>query len=262
MTLAFDVESIRRDFPALHQEIDGKPLVYLDNGATAQKPQSVIDAVRHYYERDNANVHRGVHRLSQRATEAYENTRVVVQRHLNAAESHEIIFTKGTTDAINLVAHSFGRDRLKAGDEVLISTMEHHSNIVPWQMLCEEKGAKLRVVPMNQKGELLLDEYERMLSERTKIVALNHVSNALGTINPVREMIAQAHAVGAVALLDGAQAAPHMRVDVRDLDADFYALSGHKLFGPNGIGVLYGKRELLEQMPPYQGGGDMIAYVT
>lgn len=257
-----DVARIRQDFPALHQLVHGKPLAYLDNAASAQTPTQVIDAIRGFYERDRANVHRGVHELSQRATNSYEQARVKVQRFLNAAQLEEIIYVRGATEGINLVASSWGQANIKAGDEILVSALEHHSNIVPWQMLCERTGAKLRVIPMNQQGELLQDEYVAMLSERVKLVAVNHVSNALGTINPIKQMIAQAHAVGAVAMIDGAQATPHMKVDVRDLDADFYCFSGHKVYGPTGIGALYGKRALLEAMPPYQGGGDMIAYVS
>lgn len=261
-TATLDVARIRQDFPALDQLVHGKPLAYLDNAASAQTPVQVIDAIRGFYERDRANVHRGVHELSQRATNSYEQARVKVQRFLNAAELEEIIYVRGATEGINLVASSWGQANVKAGDEILVSALEHHSNIVPWQMLCERTGAKLRVIPMNQQGELLLDEYAALLNERVKLVAVNHVSNALGTINPIKRMIAQAHAVGAVAMIDGAQATPHMKVDVRDLDADFYAFSGHKVYGPTGIGALYGKRALLEAMPPYQGGGDMIAYVS
>ena len=257
-----DPEVLRRDFPILHQEVHGKPLVYLDNAATTQKPQSVIDALVHYYEHDNANVHRGVHELSQRATNDYEDARVVVRNFLGAAASEEIIYTRGTTESINLVTASWGRANVGTGDEVLISAMEHHSNIVPWQLLCEEKGAKLKVVPINDDGEFLFDEYEKLLSDRTKIVAVNHVSNALGSINPVREIIKLAHERGALALIDGAQAVAHMEVDVQALDCDFYAFSSHKIFGPTGVGILYGKQALLEAMPPCEGGGDMIKYVT
>jgi cysteine desulfurase/selenocysteine lyase len=258
----FDVQRVREDFPILKQRINGKPLVYLDNAATSQKPQVVIDAITKYYTWENSNIHRGVHFLSTNATLSYENARTKVQKYINAQHSHEIIFVRGTTEGINLVAHSFGRKNLRQGDEVLISAMEHHSNIVPWQILCEEKGAKLRIIPMNDNGELLLDEYEKLLSERTKIVAINHISNALGTINPVKWMIERAHQRGIPVLIDGAQAAPHIRIDVQHLDADFYVFSGHKMFGPTGIGVLYGKSELLGAMPPYQGGGDMIKSVT
>ncbi len=259
---ALDIERIRADFPALHQEVNGKPLVYLDNAATTQKPQVVIDAVRTFYERDCSNVHRGVHRLSQRATVAYEQARTTVKNHLGANDSREIVFTRSTTEGINLVASSFVRSRLEPGDEVLISTMEHHSNIVPWQILCEERGAKLVVIPIDDDGDILLSEYERLLSERTRMVGVVHVSNALGTVNPVREMIAMAHAKGVPVLIDGAQAVPHLAVDVRDLDCDFYVFSAHKVYGPTGIGALYGKREHLLEMAPYQGGGDMILSVT
>jgi cysteine desulfurase/selenocysteine lyase len=258
----YDVEKIRADFPILHRKVHGHELVYLDNAATSQKPQSVIDALVRYYEGENANIHRGVHYLSQIATEEFEAGRAAVQRFLNAASASEIIFTRGTTEAINLVAQTWGRAHVSAGDEVLITAMEHHSNIVPWQMLCKEKGAKLRVVPMNDAGELLLDEYEKLLGPKTRIVGLAHVSNALGTVNPVKRMIAAAHARNIPVLVDGAQAAPHIAVDVQDLDCDFYAISGHKMYGPTGIGVLYGKAALLDAMPPYQGGGDMISSVT
>ncbi len=257
-----DTAALRKDFPALEQQVHGKPLAYLDNAATSQTPLAVINAIRKFYLEDCANVHRGVHELSQRATDDYENARVEVQRFLGAADSSEIIYTRGTTESINLVAHSYGRAHVQAGDEVLISAIEHHSNIVPWQMLCEERGAKLRVIPINQAGELLMDEYEKLLTERTRIVAVTHVSNALGTINPLKRIIELAHAHGIPVLVDGAQAVPHMKVNVRELDCDFYALSGHKMFGPTGIGILYGKRALLQAMPPYQGGGDMIASVT
>jgi cysteine desulfurase/selenocysteine lyase len=257
-----DAASLRKDFPALSQSVHGKPLVYLDNAATAQTPLAVIDAIRKFYLQDCSNVHRGVHELSQRATDDYENARVEVQKFLGAADSSEIIYTRGTTEAINLVAHSYGRKNVQSGDEVLISAIEHHSNIVPWQMLCDERGAKLRVAPINNAGELLMDEFEKLLNDRTRIVAVTHVSNALGTINPVKHIIELAHQRGIPVLLDGAQAVPHMKVNVRELDCDFYALSGHKMFGPTGIGILYGKRDLLKEMPPYQGGGDMIASVT
>ncbi|MGA8162471.1 MAG: cysteine desulfurase [Acidobacteriaceae bacterium] len=258
----FEMEKIRADFPILQSKVHGHPLVYLDNAATSQKPQSVIDALVRYYEGENANIHRGVHYLSQIATEEFEAGRRTVQRFVNAADASEIIFTRGTTEAINLVAQTYGRAHVGAGDEVLITAMEHHSNIVPWQLLCEEKGARLRVVPMNDAGELLLDEYEKLLGPKTRIVGLAHVSNALGTVNPVKRMIAAAHARGIPVLVDGAQAVPHIAVDVRDLDCDFYAFSGHKMYGPTGIGVLYGKAALLDAMPPYQGGGDMISSVT
>ncbi len=260
--LAFDVRAIRADFPILGQTVHGRPLVYLDNAATAQKPRAVIDAITNYYLRDNANIHRGLHTLSERATAAYEEARAGVRRFLNAAEDREILFVRGTTEGINLVAQSYGRSRLGTGDEVLITAMEHHSNIVPWQVLCEEKGAALRVAPINERGELLLDEFERLVGPRTRLVAVAHLSNTLGTINPVRRIVEIAHARGVPVLVDGAQAVPHLRVDVRALGCDFYALSGHKLFGPTGIGVLYGRADLLEAMPPYQTGGDMIASVT
>jgi cysteine desulfurase / selenocysteine lyase len=258
----FDVERVRQDFPVLDQKVHGKPLVYLDNAATTQKPLAVIDAIQHYYQRDNSNIHRGVHALSERATEHYEKVRGRAQRFLNAAESKEIIFVRGTTEAINLVAQTYGRKNVGRGDEVLITAMEHHSNIVPWQMLCEEKGARLRVTPINDPGELLMDDFRNLLGPKTKIVAVSHLSNALGTINPIGEIVRLAHARNVPVLVDGAQAAPRMTVDVRDLDCDFYAISGHKMYGPTGIGVLYGKAELLEAMPPYQGGGDMIASVS
>jgi cysteine desulfurase/selenocysteine lyase len=262
VSVAFDVERIREDFPVLKQKIHGKPLVYLDNAATAQKPQAVIDAIVHFYEVDCANIHRGVHELSQRSTAKYEETRNKVKRFLHARSTHEIIFVRGTTEGINLVTHSWGRHNVKADDEVIIAGLEHHSNIVPWQILCEENGAKLRVIPINDRGELILEEYEKLLNPRTRMVAIGHVSNALGTINPVRQIIEMAHKAGALTLVDGAQATPHMKVDVQALDADFYAFSGHKVVGPTGIGVLYGKAKLLNAMPPYQGGGDMIRTVT
>ncbi len=258
----FDVEGIRKDFPILHTKVHGHPLVYLDNAATSQKPQSVIGALVRYYEGENANIHRGVHYLSQIATEEFEKARETVRAFVNAAQASEIIFTRGTTEAINLVAQTYGRAHVGSGDEVLITAMEHHSNIVPWQMLCEEKGAKLRVGPINDAGELLLEEFEKQLGPRTKVVAVAHVSNALGTINPLKRMVAMAHARGIPVLVDGAQAVPHLAVDVQDLGADFYAFSGHKMYGPTGIGVLYGKHALLDAMPPYQGGGDMISSVT
>jgi cysteine desulfurase/selenocysteine lyase len=259
---AFDVATRRADFPLLATRVHGKPLVYLDNAATSQKPRAVIEAITRYYETSNANVHRGVYWLSEHATAAYEGAREKARAFLNAREAREVIFVRSTTEGINLVASSFGRTNLRAGDEVLVSAMEHHSNIVPWQLICEERGATLRVIPMNHAGELLPDEVERRLTERTKIVALVHVSNSLGTINPVREVVALAHARGIPVLVDGAQAAPHMPVDVQALDCDFYTVSGHKMFGPTGIGVLYGKAARLEAMPPYQGGGDMIRSVT
>ena len=262
MPSGFDAEKVRADFPILQQQVNGKPLVYLDNGATSQKPQSVIDELVRYYTTENANVHRGVHTLSQQATDSYEGARAKLRGLLNAADDHEIIFTRGTTDSINTVAQSYGRQNIGHGDEIIVSNMEHHSNIVPWQMLCEEKGAVLRVVPIDDTGELLMDEYERMLSPRTKLVSITHVSNALGTILPVEQIVGMAHAHGVPVMLDGAQAVPHLSVDVRKLDCDFYVFSGHKLFGPTGIGVLYGKAELLEAMPPVHGGGEMIKSVT
>ena len=258
----FDVEKVRSDFPILQQRARGHQLVYLDNAATSQKPRAVIDAIVRYYEHDNANIHRGVHYLSQRATEEFETARKVVQSFINAAEPREIIFVRSATEAINLVAQTYGRQHLGAGDEVLITAMEHHSNIVPWQLLCQEKQAKLQVAPINDRGELILEAFERLLNSRTRIVALGHVSNALGTINPLKQIIAIAHARKIPVLVDGAQAAPHLAVDVQQLDCDFYALSGHKIYGPTGIGILYGKAALLEGMPPYQGGGDMISSVT
>ena len=258
----FDVETLREDFPVLKQTVHGKPLVYMDSAATAQKPSAVVDAVRRFYEADCANIHRGVHELSQRSTAAYEETRTKVRRFLHAKSTDEIIFVRGATKGINLVSSSWGRKFVNAGDEIVISGMEHHSNIVPWQMLCEEKDATLRVIPMNDRGELLMEEYEKLLNPRTRLVAVAHVSNALGTINPVRQMVDMAHQAGALVLIDGAQAVPHMKVDVQALNADFYTLSGHKLFGPTGIGILYGKSKLLNAMPPYQGGGDMIKTVT
>lgn len=257
-----DVMRIRRDFPALHQHVHGKPLVYLDNAATSHKPHPVLEALQRSSTVDNANVHRGIHALSERATQAYEEARDTVQHFINAADRQEIIFVRGTTEAINLVAQSYGRTFLCANDEIIISALEHHSNIVPWQILCEQIGAKLCILPMNQHGELVLAHYEAMLNPRTKLVALSHVSNALGTINPIKYMIDRAHRYGIPVLIDGAQAVPHLPVDVQALDCDFYAFSGHKLYGPTGIGVLYGKTELLDQMPPYQGGGDMISMVT
>ncbi len=259
---ALDVVSIRSDFPILEQEVHGKPLVYLDNAATSQKPRPVIDAISRFYANTNANVHRGVHTLSVRSTELYEGAREKSRAFVNAAEAAEIVFVRGTTEAINLVANSFGAARVRAGDEVVISAMEHHSNIVPWQMLCQRSGAKLRVIPIDRHGEIKLDEYRKLLNERTRIVAVSHVSNSLGTVNPVDEIISLAHERGVPVLIDGAQAVPHFRVDVRALDADFYAFSGHKMFGPTGAGVLYARKSLLESLPPYQGGGDMIASVT
>jgi len=261
-TPALDIEAIRSQFPILSQQINAGPLVYLDSGATSQKPQAVIDSLEHYYHYTNANVHRGVHHLSQQATRAYEDARETIRACINAEHAHQIIFTRGTTESINLVASCWGRRFLNADDEVIISTMEHHSNIVPWQMICEERGAKLKIIPINQRGELRLDAFEELLSSRTRLVAITHVSNTLGTINPVKQIIDLAHARQVAVLLDGAQAIPHMRIDVQELDADFYAFSGHKVFGPTGVGVLYGKTSLLDAMPPYQGGGEMIERVT
>ena len=257
----FDVQKVRADFPILSQKVNGKPLVYFDNGATSQKPQVVIDAISKYYSEINANIHRGVHTLSQLATDAYEVSRNTIQNHLNAKHNHEIIFTSGTTFGINLVANGFA-SLLKAGDEVMVSALEHHSNIVPWQFLCEKTGAKLVVIPMNEKGELIISEFDKLLSEKTKIVTVNHISNALGTVNPIEYIIKKAHGVGAAVLIDGAQATPHLRPDVQALDCDFYVFSGHKVCGPTGVGILYGKEEWLRKLPPYQGGGEMIAEVT
>jgi cysteine desulfurase/selenocysteine lyase len=257
----FSVREIREEFPALRQQIYGKNLIYFDNGATSQKPQLVLDAINKFYSKENANIHRGVHFMSQKATTEYEESRKRIQKYINARKSEEIIFTKGTTDGINLVAYSFG-ELLQAGDEIIISAMEHHSNIVPWQMLCIRKGLGLRVAPINKKGELLMDEFEKMLSKKTKLVAITHISNTLGAVNPVKEVIEKAHAVGAKVLVDGAQSIQHTRVDVKDLNCDFYVFSSHKVFGPTGIGVLYGKEDILDRMPPYQGGGDMISRVT
>jgi cysteine desulfurase/selenocysteine lyase len=255
------VREIREQFPALRQLIYNKNLIYFDNGATSQKPQVVLDAINNYYSKDNANIHRGVHYMSQKATTEYETARKTIQTYLHAKKSEEIIFTKGTTDGINLVAYSYG-ELLSEGDEILITAMEHHSNIVPWQMLCERKNLTLRVAPINKKGELILEEFDKLLSTKTKLVAVTHISNTLGTINPVKELIQKAHAVGAKVLVDGAQSIQHMPIDVIDMDCDFFVFSGHKVFGPTGIGVLYGKEALLDKMPPYQGGGDMIAKVT
>lgn len=257
----FDIQKIRADFPILSQTINGKPLVYFDNGATSQKPQKVIDCLSRYYREYNANIHRGVHTLSQWATDAYEESRQKIRKHINAKNSFEVIFTSGTTHGINIVAAGFA-DFLVPGDEVLVSALEHHSNIVPWQMLCEKTGSILRVIPMNQAGELIQSEYETLLTEKTKIVAVNHISNALGTINPVREMIRKAHQIGAAVLIDGAQAVPHLAPDVQDLDCDFYVFSGHKMCAPTGTGILYGKEEWLNRLSPFQGGGEMIATVT
>jgi cysteine desulfurase/selenocysteine lyase len=259
---SFDVNKVRPDFPILKEKARGRKLVYLDNAATSQKPKAVIDAIVRYYEHDNANIHRGVHYLSEKATEDFEAARKAVQRFINAKQANEIIFVRSATEAINLVAQTYGRVQVNEGDEVLITAMEHHSDIVPWQLLCAEKKAKLRVAPINDQGELILEEFHRLLGPRTKIVAVGHVSNALGTINPLKQIIAMAHAKNVPVVVDGAQAAPHVRIDVQDLDCDFYAISGHKMYGPTGIGVLYGKMALLESMPPYQGGGDMISSVT
>ena len=256
-----DVEKIRKDFPILNRQVNGKPLVYLDNAATSQTPQQVIDVIVDYYQNYNANIHRGVHTLSQEATDKYEQARIKIQKHFNAAKAHEIIFTSGTTHSINIVANGFS-SLLKKGDEVLVSAMEHHSNIVPWQMLCERTGAILKVIPMNQEGELLMDVYQELLTEKTKLVFCNHISNALGTINPIEEIIEKAHQVGAAVLIDGAQAAPHLVADVQALDVDFYVISAHKVCGPTGQGMLYGKEEWLNKLPPYQGGGEMISEVT
>src|SRR5690606_24678169 len=253
---------IRNQFPVLHQEVNGKPLVYLDNAATTQKPQSVIDALANYYEKDNSNIHRGAHTLAARATDYFEKTRLMVQQFTNAREPEEIIFTKGTTESINLVAATFGRKFVQQGDEIIISSLEHHSNIVPWQMLCKEKGAVLKVIPINDQGEIMVEEFDKLLSSRTKLVSIVHVSNALGTVNPVKHIIEKAHAVGAKVLLDGAQSSSHLTIDVQQLDCDFFAFSAHKIYGPTGLGVLYGKREVLEAMPPYMGGGEMMKEVT
>lgn len=257
----FNVREIREEFPALRQQIYGKNLIYFDNGATSQKPKLVLDAINLFYSKENANIHRGVHYLSQRATTDYEAARQRIQRYLGARKPEEIIFTKGTTDSINLVAYSYG-STLAAGDEILISAMEHHSNIVPWQMLCERQGCVLKVVPINQRGELIMEEFDQLLSKKTKLVAVTHISNTLGTINPIKEIIQKAHAVGSKVLIDGAQSIQHMSINVKEMDCDFYVFSSHKVFGPTGIGVLYGKEDILDRMPPYQGGGDMIARVT
>lgn len=258
----FDVQKVRSDFPILETKVHGKPLVYLDNAATSQKPQAVIDALTSYYTHENANIHRGVHALSELATEHYEQARAKIQHFIHAADASEVIFVRGTTEGINLVAQTYGRTRIGAGDEVIISALEHHSNIVPWQILCEQQGAKLRVIPVNDAGELELDEFEKLLGPKTKLVAIAHVSNALGTIVPLRRVTEIAHQHNVPVLVDGAQAAPHLQIDVQALDSDFYVLSAHKMYGPTGIGVLYGKRRLLDAMPPYQGGGDMISSVT
>ena len=262
MSTSLNIASIRNDFPILNEVVNGKQLVYFDNAATTQKPRLVLDALSGYYEHYNANIHRGIHHLAEKATSAFEESRRRLQKFINAPLSEEVIFTYGTTDSINLVAQTYGRKFLKEGDEIIISTMEHHSNIVPWQMLCEEKGCVLKVIPINEDGELLMDEYEKLLSERTKFVSIVHVSNALGTINPIKEIIAKAHEFGAKVLIDGAQASSHLVIDVQDLDCDFYSLSLHKIYGPTGMGILYGKKELLDAMPPYRGGGEMIKEVT
>ena len=258
----YDIQKIREDFPILGREVYGKPLIYLDNGATTQKPRCVVEAITDEYYSVNANVHRGVHFLSQQATELHEASRETVRRFINARSSNEIVFTRGTTESINLLASSFADSQMKEGDEVIVSVMEHHSNIVPWQLQAARKGIVLKVIPMNDRGELLLDEYEKLFSERTKLVSFAHVSNVLGTVNPAKEMIATAHAHGVPVLIDGAQSVPHMKVDVQDLDADFFAFSGHKIYGPTGVGVLYGKEEWLDKLPPYQGGGEMIQSVS
>ena len=255
--MSFNIDIIRADFPILSQKVNGKPLVYFDNGATSQKPQVVIDAISKYYQEINANIHRGVHTLSQLATDAYEASRVKIQNHINAKFAHEVLFTSGTTHGINLVANGFA-SFLKSGDEVLVSALEHHSNIVPWQMLCEKTGAILRVIPMDENGELILSEFDKLLSNKTKIVTVNHISNALGTVNPIKYMIDKSHEFGAAILIDGAQAVPHLKPDVQELDCDFYVFSGHKICGPTGTGILYGKEDWLNKLPPYQGGGEMI----
>ncbi len=259
--MSFNIDAIRDDFPILSQHVNGKPLVYFDNGATSQKPQVVIDAISKYYQEINANIHRGVHTLSQLATDAYETSRAKIQQHINAKFAHEVLFTSGTTHGINLVANGFAFF-LKPGDEVLVSALEHHSNIVPWQMLCEKTGAILRVIPMDENGELILSEFDKLLSNKTKIVTVNHISNALGTVNPIKYMIDKSHEFGAAILIDGAQAVPHLKPDVQELDCDFYVFSGHKICGPTGTGILYGKEEWLNKLPPYQGGGEMIKEVT
>lgn len=258
----YDIQKIREDFPILSREVYGKPLIYLDNGATTQKPRCVVEAITDEYYSVNANVHRGVHFLSQQATELHEASRETVRRFINARSSNEIVFTRGTTESINLLASSFADSQMKEGDEVIVSVMEHHSNIVPWQLQAQRKGIVLKVIPMNDKGELLLDEYEKLFSERTRLVSLVHVSNVLGTVNPVKEMIATAHSYGVPVMVDGAQSVPHQKVDVQDLDADFFAFSGHKIYGPTGVGVFYGKEEWLDKLPPYQGGGEMIQSVS
>ncbi len=259
---SLDVKSIRAQFPILNQEVNGKPLVYFDNAASSQTVSKVVDALSHFYEKDHANIHRGIHTLAERSTTAYENTRKRVQSFINAGEVSEIIFTKGTTESINLVAHSWGSLNLRHGDEILISRLEHHSNIVPWQLIAEKTGAIIKVIPINNNGEILLNEYEELLNEKTKMVAVNYISNSLGTINPIHEIIKSARAKGSAVMIDAAQAAPHQKIDVQDLDCDFLAFSSHKMYGPTGVGILYGKRELLESIPPYQGGGEMIKDVS
>jgi len=259
---SLDINIIRQEFPILNREVKGRPLIYLDNAATTQKPQQVLDALMHYYTNYNANIHRGIHTLAEEATAAFEHTRDAVKSFIGAGSREEIIFTRGTTEGINLVAYSWGRKNIQANDEIIISNMEHHSNIVPWQLLCEEKGAILKVIPINENGELILDEYKKMLGPKTKLVSIVHVSNALGTVNPVKQMIADAHAVGALFMVDGAQSAVHLDINVTDLDCDFFAFSAHKLYGPTGVGVLYGKKAILEAMPPFQAGGEMIKEVT
>ena len=261
-SVEFDVEKVRKDFPILHQMINGKPLIYLDNAATSQKPKNVIDAIETYYREYNSNIHRGVHTLSENATETYESSRLKIKNFINANSTKEIVFVRGATEAINLVAQSLGRDSLNENDEIIITELEHHSNIVPWQLLSQQTGAKLKFIPINNKGELIEEEYKKLLNKKTRIVAVGHISNALGTINPIETIITMAHEYDAKVLIDGAQAAPHTLIDVKKLDCDFYVFSGHKLFGPTGVGVLYGKKDLLEKMPPYQGGGDMIKMVS
>ncbi len=261
VTRVFDVDSVRQDFPTLHQEVYGKPLIYFDNGATSQKPQTVIDTINRYYTSENANIHRGVHYLSQKATDAYEEARRVIRDFINAPEEETVIFTKGTTDSINLLAFSIG-ETLQKGDEIIISEMEHHSNIVPWQMMCERKGCILKVIPINDRGELEMDAFRSLLSDRTRLVGITHISNTLGTINPIETIISEAHKKGAWVMIDGAQSIQHLKIDVQQLDCDFYVFSGHKVFGPTGVGIMYGKKEILDQLPPYQGGGDMIDKVS
>ena len=261
-SVEFDVEKVRKDFPILHQMINGKPLIYLDNAATSQKPKNVIEAIETYYREYNSNIHRGVHTLSENATEIYESSRLKIKNFINANSTKEIVFVRGATEAINLVAQSLGRDSLNKNDEIIITELEHHSNIVPWQLLSQQTGAKLKFIPINNKGELIEEEYKKLLNKKTRIVAVGHISNALGTINPIETIITMAHEYDAKVLIDGAQAAPHTLIDVKKLDCDFYVFSGHKLFGPTGVGVLYGKKDLLEKMPPYQGGGDMIKMVS